>query len=330
MKIKKLSIIYVLMALIATLLIGCKKDSEAPLAVLTTTLNKITQSTATFSCDLFNNDVAKISETGFCWSTNHNPLISDNYVTVESYLDQFTYTIPGFAPNVTYYVRSYATNSKGVAYGNEQSFTLWMNTPGPTFTDIDGNNYTSVKIGTQIWMVQNLRTTKYRNGDLIGTTSPDTLDLRSENAPKCQWIYKGYDDKVAIYGRLYTWYAVSDSRNIAPSGWHVPSSSEWATLIDYLDEQFIPGAKLKETGTTHWITPNTSANNSSGFTALPGGWREVSGAFNFIKYDGFWWSNNESSAVEAWGLRMFYDSSDSYSTSIMKKYGFSVRCLKDN
>lgn len=317
------------LVLIMTQFFNCKKDSEASLAVLSTTLNKITHSTAICSGNLLNNGGATITEKGFCWSTNQNPTISDNHAFVKSDLANFTATISGFTPNITYYVRSYAANSKGIAYGNEQSFTLWINTPGPNVTDIDGNSYTSVKIGTQVWMVQNLRTTKYRNGDLIGTTTPDTLDIRTENKPKYQWIYKGYEDKVTIYGRLYTWYAVSDSRNIAPLGWHVPSYGEWATLIDYLDEQYIPGAKLKETATTHWITPNAGADNSTGFTALPGGNREVDGVFNYIGYHGSWWSTDEYLSDYAWNQYLFYDSSSFIGTFVMKKLGISVRCVMD-
>jgi uncharacterized protein (TIGR02145 family) len=101
--------------------------------------------------------------------------------------------------------------------------------------DVDGNVYTSVTIGTQVWMVENLKTTKYRNGDLIGTTNPATLDITGETSPKYQWPHDGNESNVATYyGRLYTWWAVTDSRNVCPTGWHVPSYAEWTTLTDYL------------------------------------------------------------------------------------------------
>src|SRR4029078_12512714 len=134
-----------------------------------------------------------------------------------------------------------------------------------TVTDIDGNVYHTVTIGTQVWMVENLKTTKYRNGDLIGTTIPATLDISSESTPKYQWAYKGEESNVATYGRLYTWYAVADSRNVCPTGWHVPSDAEWTTLTTYLGGESVAGGKLKENGTVHWESPNTGATNESGF-----------------------------------------------------------------
>lgn len=208
-------------------LYSCKKDSEASLAVLTTTISKITQSTAIWDGNLSSSGGATITEKGFCWSANQNPTVADNKAIVKTDSTNFTDTITGLNPNISYYIRSYAINSKGIAYGDEQSFTLWINTPGPSVTDVDGNSYTSVKIGIQVWMAENLRTTKYRNGDLIGTTTPATLDIRTENTPKYQWAYEGNENNVATYGRLYTWYAVNDSRNIAPIGWHIATNAEW-------------------------------------------------------------------------------------------------------
>jgi len=149
-------------------------------------------------------------------------------------------------------------------------------------TDVDGNVYTSVTIGTQVWMVENLKTTKYSNGDLIGTTTPATLDISGESTPKYQWAYDGNESNVATYGRLYTWYAVTDIRGVCPIGWHVPTDAEWTTLSIFLGGDNVAGGKLKETGTTHWTTPNIEATNETDFTALPGGSRSNSGAFGYI------------------------------------------------
>jgi uncharacterized protein (TIGR02145 family) len=201
----------------------------------------------------------------------------------------------------------------------------------PYMTDHDGNVYTSVTIGTQEWMVENLKTTKYRNGDLIGTTTPDTLDITAEATPKYQWAPNGDESNVATYGRLYTWYAITDPRNVCPSGWHIPSQDEWETLKSFLGGEDIAGGKLKETGTAHWLSPNTGATNETGFTALPSGGRSISyfGGFGTISY---WWTSTSDQGLD-WtadseGMYNEYPSLVLESTS--KYMGWSVRCIKDN
>ena len=196
--------------------------------------------------------------------------------------------------------------------------------------DIDGNGYNSVTIGTQVWMAENLKTTKYRNGDLIGTTSPVTKDISNESTPKYQWAYDDDKSNVAKYGRLYTYYAVTDSRNICPTGWHVPTDSEWSTLTTYLGGESVAGGKLREAGTTHWIKPNSGATNESGFTALPGGYYNNSGKFIFVSGYGYWWSSTEISPASAFGRVLSFDYNyvlKSYSNS---RDGYSVRCLRDS
>jgi uncharacterized protein (TIGR02145 family) len=200
-----------------------------------------------------------------------------------------------------------------------------------TVKDIDGNVYTSVTIGTQVWMVENLKTTKYRNGDLIGTTTTDTLDISLETTPKYQWAYDGNESNVNTYGRLYTWYAVMDSRNVCPTGWHVPSDAEWTTLTTYLGGKRVAGGKLKETGTTHWRSPNTGATNETGFTALPSGYRDSDGTYGDVVDYGAWWSSSERSTTDAYYRYMYRHSSSVYRRSHYsdKRNGFSVRCLRD-
>jgi uncharacterized protein (TIGR02145 family) len=135
---------------------------------------------------------------------------------------------------------------------------------------------------------------------------------------------------VATYGRLYTWYAVTDNRNVCPAGWHIPTDAEWTTLIDYLGGSTVGGGKLKETGTKHWWRPNTGATNESGFTALPGGKRNTDGSYSFIRLHGYWWSSEEYPTAGAFGRDMGYNY-----TWVLRNYGFtkrtgfSVRCIKD-
>ena len=144
-------------------------------------------------------------------------------------------------------------------------------TDGAPVSDIDGNIYHTVTIGTQTWMCENLKTTRYRNGDSIGTTNPAIVDISKEIAPKYQWAYKGKESNVATYGRIYTWHTLTDNRKVCPTGWHVSSDAEWITLVNYLGGDKIAGAKLKEEYTWHWKSPNPGAGNKSGFVILPSG-----------------------------------------------------------
>jgi len=200
-----------------------------------------------------------------------------------------------------------------------------------TIKDGEGNVYTSVKIGTQEWLTENLKTTKYSNGDLIGTTSPISKDISSESTPKYQWSYNGDESKVASYGRLYTWYTITDNRNVCPDGWHIPSDDDWTVLTDYLGDRSIAGGKLKEIGTVHWISPNTGATNETGFSAIPGGYRYPTGQVDFIGYYFWCWSGTEFSSDPAMANMWYVHNSDSgiYYGPMSKYWGFTVRCIKD-
>jgi len=195
--------------------------------------------------------------------------------------------------------------------------------------DVEGNTYKTVKIGDQWWMAENLKTTKYRNGDLIGTTVPATLDISGETTPKYQWAYDGNESNVATYGRLYTWYAITDSKGVCPIGWRVPTYLDWKNLGHFLADGSTAGNKLKETGYAHWLYSSKSmATNETGFTALPGGWRFYHG-FNDQGSYGYWWTSTEYSAGLAWFTSMGYDMSINYGGNhFPEMWGFSVRCVK--
>jgi len=196
-------------------------------------------------------------------------------------------------------------------------------------TDGDNFNYPVVGIGTQVWMAENLKTTTYRNGVSIGTTTPASLNISGETTPKYQWAYNGNEANVITYGRLYTWYAVTDIRNVCPTGWHLPNDNDWTTLSNYLGGVNIAGGKLKEAGITHWTTPNAGATNETGFTALPGGLRSYNGAYTFGGSNGFWWSSSEYSSTNALDRDMDYRFIGFFWNYNIKSYGFSVRCLRD-
>jgi uncharacterized protein (TIGR02145 family) len=200
--------------------------------------------------------------------------------------------------------------------------------PSNTVTDIDGNVYPTVTIGSQVWMARNLKVMHYRNGDSIANIIADTAWSNLITGAYCN--YNNDTAYATTYGRMYNWYAVKDNRNIAPAGWHVPTDAEWQTLIDYLGGSDVAGGKLKEAGFEHWITPNTGATNESGFSALPGGMRSASGAYGYIRVDGHFWSSTEFDAGLAW-----YRPMHAGSTIVTRNYGsvnfgFSVRCVRNN
>jgi len=255
-------------------------------------------------------------------STTKNP--SHIYTSAD------TYTVILTATNSYGYNSETKTNYINVSSNNSILFN--PNLTYGSVTDIDGNVYKTIQIGTQTWMAENLKTTKYRNGDLIGTTTPATLDISTQTNPKYQWAYGGNESNVATYGRLYTWYAATDSRNICPTGWHVPTDSEWTSLTTFLGDESVAGSKLKEAGTSHWQSPNSDATNSSGFTALPSGYRYINGEYNNIGGYGHWWSYTEYSTDIAWSRSISYNlsiASRNYNFNFGKSTGFSVRCVKD-
>jgi uncharacterized protein (TIGR02145 family) len=195
-----------------------------------------------------------------------------------------------------------------------------------TVTDIDSNIYKTVKIGNQWWMAEDLKVTRYSNGDKIPNIMDNSKWTGLTAGAMC--IYN--NDNTKTHNRLYNWYAVNDSRNIAPEGWHVPSKTEWETLFSYLGGANIAGGKMKEIGTNYWLSPNEGATNESGFSAIPGGYRLGSGILISFKNRAYFWSSTEDSGETAWAcfLSCFY--SDVFFSSNEKKYGFIVRCVKDD
>jgi uncharacterized protein (TIGR02145 family) len=196
-------------------------------------------------------------------------------------------------------------------------------------TDGDNNNYPIVEIGSQTWMAENLKTTKYQNGDLIGTTIPDTLNISSEETPKYQWFYNSDNSNLSTYGRLYTWYVATDSRKLCPNSWHIPENAEWIILSNFLGGEAVAGGSLKETGTSHWESPNTNATNVSGFTALAGGERETGGTFIDIFKGSYWWCITDYNTNNAYFAWLFSETNISGWGTWHKPYGMSVRCVKD-
>jgi uncharacterized protein (TIGR02145 family) len=182
-------------------------------------------------------------------------------------------------------------------------------------------------------MAENLKTTKYNDGTAIPNITDNTAWTALTTPAYC-WYNNDAATYKATYGALYNWYAVdvasNGGKNVCPTGWHVPTDAEWTILTTYLGGESVAGGKLKETGTTHWSSPNTDATNETGFTALPGGNRgSDSGTCFNIGYLGFWWESIEYSTTGAWIMNMFYINADVSRIASKKLNGFSVRCVRD-
>lgn len=224
---------------------------------------------------------------------------------------------------------------------------------GNTVTDIDGNVYNTITIGTQVWMVENLRTTRYRDGTAIPNVKDNITWAALQTGAYCD--YGNTPANSTAYGRLYNWYAAAGSYNICPTGWHLPTLDEWNTLIAYVGGPTGAGGKLKEEGQNHWGNPNVLATNVVGFTALPGGSRQaffnyLTGRydwenfdFKLLRYEGHWWTSTEvvdniaageyifgvSMEHNTGGISGYYTGSGGESKIYYGGYGLSVRCIKD-
>lgn len=300
---------------------GCKKDDDKGVPVLTTSeVTRIAQITAQCGGIITSDEGFVITARGVCWSKSNNPTIADNKTSDGTGAGSFSSELSGLTAGETYYVRAYATNNKGTGYGS----TMVFQTLGSSYTDSRDNNvYLIVVIGNQLWMAENL---KYLPSVVEPTTG-------SQTTPR-YYVY-GYNGATIseakatfnynTYGVLYNWPA---ARAACPTGWHLPSVSEWTQLADFLGGVSVAGGKLKESGTNHWWSPNEGATNETGFRALPGGLRGTNGVFGNTGRYGYWWSSTESSTTNAWIWSLAYENGILESFHMVKDPGFSVRCVR--
>ncbi|MEN8204292.1 MAG: fibrobacter succinogenes major paralogous domain-containing protein [Bacteroidota bacterium] len=331
-------------------------SSDPVLPVISTSVvNGIGENSVHLGGEVLSDGGSPVTAYGVCWSTASGPLIADSKTNDGSGTGLFYSHPGGLDPATSYYIRAYATNGLGTAYGEETSFTTLALDPP---VDFNGNTYTSVKIGQQIWMAENLKCTHYADGSpipLVEESSPwDNLEISDQ-------AYCWYDNDISnsnVYGGLYTWAAAmkgatSSSENpsgvqgVCPNGWHLPSDLEWQELERHLGMskaeaenawrergEFV-GGKLKEAGLVHWDSPNIGATNETGFTALPAGYRENSSVdyplgYRWKGYATMFWTATSKEESSIW-FRML-GSDDSYIGKSDNNYptvAYSVRCVKD-
>lgn len=304
-------------------------DSMKLPTVSTDSIFSVYQHIATASGKIISDGGSVIIEKGICWDTLLLPVKEKNKIVLGISTAPFSCPLKNLKANTIYYVRAYAINSKGIAYGKEQEFNTKEELPYGLVSDVEGNVYKTIQIGNQTWMAENLKTKKYSNGDTIGTTYPGNKSIFGEAEPKYQWPYYDYESKVNIFGRLYTWYAVTDSRNVCPAGWHVPDIDEWSELIDTLGGATIAGKKLKEALTYiyDWNSNSNTADNESGFSAIPAGGRSYYGYFSYDYC--YWWTADQYNSYTALYKYLTNSSTGIYNSYNDKKYAMSIRCLKD-
>ncbi len=259
---------------------------------------------------------------GLCWSTDPEPDVSDSHTTAGTGTGTFDSNITGLLPATTYYVRAYATNSAGTVYGEEVSFTTLLG-------DIDGNSYRFLTIGDQVWMAENLATTKLNDGTPISNVTL-AADWLSATAPAYVWYSNNEALHKLTYGALYNWHAVA-SNMVCPEGWHVPTEAEWNTLINFLGGADVAGGKLKQAGTALWLSPNEGATNESGFTALPGGGRRQTGEFEDRGKVAVWWTSTPSGTSDdnGFGVGLVNDKASASIGNSVTGVGRSIRCIKN-
>ena len=303
------------------LIAGCKKaDNPKPVPVnpATITTTSITNDfgiSATSGGSITSDGGSAVTARGICWSKVDKPTIADSKTVDSTGTGSFVSQLTDLSSNTTYYVRAYATNAAGTTYGNSVQFTT--NT-----IDIDGNLYHSVTIGAQVWMVENLKVTHYRNGDPVPNVTDNAQWESLSQGAYCD--YNNDPGNTAVYGHLYNNYSVVDQRNICPDGWRLPTDADWSQLEVFLGGNDVAGGKMKEAGTTHWTAPNTGADNSSGFTGVPGGNRGYGGFADLGNY-AYFWAASESSYSRALLYNMAATSGIGNNGNVL---GLSIRCIK--
>lgn len=304
---------------------SCQKEDPPTIPVIfTTPAYNITATSATTGGGIINDGGSDITANGVCWGTTLNPSITDTRTIDAIGSAQFVSDLSELTSGAIYHVRAYATNSVGTAYGADVQFKTLL-------VDYEGNEYKTIKIGDQLWMAENLKSTSYNDGTLIPFINDNAVwsDLR---APGYCW----YDNNIEYrgdYGAYYNWFVVdatsNGNKNVCPLGWHVPAISDWETLINFLGGTNIAGGKIKEAGILNWTTPNTGATNTSGFTALPSGNRAIHGWYADMHRKGYFWSSSEYDDLNAWFFSLANTTADALMVNSWKRLGFPIRCLKD-
>ncbi len=294
--------------------------------VHTSPVTNITQNSAISGGNIIDDGNSTVVGLGVCWNTTGNPTLENNdgfTIDTLGWNDIFVSYISGLSENTYYYVCSYAINVKGTAYGQVEIFAAQDPPCGQFTVEYAGKVYNTVLIVNQCWLKENLN---------IGTRIDDSQEMIDNSV--IEKYCPAAKDNCDTYGGLYQWdemmqYVLEEgAQGICPDGWHIPTDLEWTVLMNFLGGADLAGGKKKETGYEHWAEPNTGATNSSGFTALPGGRRDDSGAAE-AGLNAYFWSSSSTDGTHAEYRRISYSMAQEFQADIGKSLGASVRCIKD-
>jgi uncharacterized protein (TIGR02145 family) len=309
----------------------------------------LTDNSAISQAEIVSDGGAEVTVRGICWSTSPNPTIENDTTADGRGIGNFTSYMNGLKADTIYYVRAYATSSVGTGYSDQASFRTKAGLE--PVTDYEGNVYQTVQIGYRVWMAENLKSTRYSDGTAIPLVEGESEWENLGDDGKAYCWYDNNADTGVIYGAIYSWAAAmngaedtddnpSKVQGVCPTGWHMPSDSEWKELEIYLgmdpsdadatgyrgtDE----GGKLKDTDTTLWWQTNVGATNESGFSAIPGGQRGNSGVFYQLGAQAWFWTATEARKNLIWTRYLLFYRSDIYRYDYYKNFGFSIRCIRD-
>lgn len=303
---------------------SCKNRKDT-LLLTTSEISGISQTSAYSGGKISADKNISVILRGVCWGTEENPALSGNKTEDGKGMGNYVSSLRGLKPGVTYYVRAYAIAGSDTTYGNNVSF---ISQDYGSVTDKEGNIYRTIIIGAQTWMAENLASTMFSDGSAIPLVTGEAAWAGLTKSGYC-W-YK--NDEISFrpeYGALYNWYAVNSGK-LCPAGWHVPTDEEWTILTDYLGGETVAGGKMKETGTTFWVDPNTGATNSTAFSAFPGGFRYHDGKFFDFGFSAYWWTSTEYIPGVAWFRFLYYNESTLFRFNNQTRNGFSVRCIKSS
>lgn len=336
---------FLVIPLVFFFLISCENGTDGPSGPVSfelVTVDFVTGNSAYFTAD-FLGSMSDVDEMGFCWSTQNPPNTNDNIEIFEPEVGLVYHTASGLVKDKTYYMRAYYIEKGMIYYSPTQTFTTTN-----SLKDRDNNEYGTVKIGSQLWMAENLKAVTYSNGDSIadGTGRGNYSQIPSPR------FYFHYNDEIQnknIYGNLYTWFVVTDDRGLCPPSWRIPDVADWENLSSHLDAlsvmyddqvggvqdlSAIAGGMIRTQGTIEaitglWYAPNQGATNVTRMNVIPSGLRDPSGAFDGLGYNAAFWSYTEKDPATAMMFYTHYFNSGLHVNTFQKSSGYAVRCVRN-